>query len=637
MADIRFGAYSKAYYGDVVKAERPRSTGLTLVPINRYSGKPVVDTDVGYYGNKPEDIVEKLYKDGEYARGLINNKLYENGVEVSPEQAQAGHTFNYSDIKGELATLGIRTPVGTGGSQFVRDPAAEKKFVETVRANLKAGLMPFERVASASIQPVADLKALSAASDAELIAFVGGVNKEGVIGSGYGINAVYDVYSSNVATPGGTGYGTGRYGGTGPAPYVRGSRAITESDILALAKISSNPGDPQSGNANKQLISIFENDPSWLRREQARDAMSYWTSGSPDYDRAMAADAEDTTEGTIEGIEGKTPAPARVYTARDGLEFTDQMAFATYQTGLSAEQRALAAEARAAAEAEAKLKEAEFQKQFKNENAIISLTSLFEKYGLPTLVPKLKELVVAGYSDDTIEIQLSQTEEYQQRFRANKERIKKGLAVLDPATYINLEDKYRQVLKSYGLKQFDNDDYVTQFLENNTSVAEVTNRISLAVDRVKFADPMILETLRTYYPNINDTDLVAYMLDPENEEPKLMRQVQTAEVTAAARMQGLTPGKQYAEELVGRGVTKEMAQKGYATIADILPTVEKLSDIYGTTLPGYRQTQAEDEVFTNLASAKRKRIALTEREIAEFGGQSGVGRGSLGKQTGGTY
>ena len=332
-----------------------------------------------------------------------------------------------------------------------------------------------------------------------------------------------------------------------------------------------------------------------------------------------------------------TPAPARVYTARDGLEFTDQMAFATYQTGLSAEQRALAAEARAAAEAEAKLKEAEFKKQFKNENAIISLTSLFEKYGLSTLVPKVKELVVAGYSDDTIEIQLSQTEEYQQRFRANKERIKKGLAVLDPATYINLEDKYRQVLKSYGLKQFDNDDYVTQFLENNTSVAEVTNRISLAVDRVKFADPMILETLRTYYPNINDTDLVAYMLDPENEEPKLMRQVQTAEVTAAARMQGLTPGKQYAEELVGRGVTKEMAQKGYATIADILPTVEKLSDIYGTTLPGYRQTQAEDEVFTNLASAKRKRIALTEREIAEFGGQSGVGRGSLGKQTGGTY
>ena len=330
-------------------------------------------------------------------------------------------------------------------------------------------------------------------------------------------------------------------------------------------------------------------------------------------------------------------APAKVYTARDGLEFTDQMAFATYQTGLSAEQRALAAETRAGADAEVKLKEAEFQKQLKNENALVSLTALFEKYGLSTLVPKLKELVVAGYSDDTVEIQLSQTEEYQQRFRANKERLKKGLSVLDPATYIGLEDKYRQVLKAYGLKQFDNDDYVNQFLENNTSVDEVASRISLAVDRVKFADPMIMETLRTYYPNINDTDLVAYMLDPENEQPKLERQVQAAEVTAAARMQGLTPGKQYAEELVGQGVTKAQAQKGYATIADILPTAEKLSDIYGTTLPGYGQVEAEQEVFNTLASAQRKRRALAEREIAEFGGASGLSRGALGKQTGGQY
>ena len=87
--------------------------------------------------------------------------------------------------------------------------------------------------------------------------------------------------------------------------------------------------------------------------------------------------------------------------------------------------------------------------------------------------------------------------------------------------------------------------------------------------------------------------------------------------------------KASADTLAGQGVTQQQAQTGYATIAGILPTAEKLSEIYGNTTDAYGQTQAEQEVFGNLASAQRARAKLTAKEIANFSGSSGTSKGAF--------
>jgi hypothetical protein len=61
----------------------------------------------------------------------------------------------------------------------------------------------------------------------------------------------------------------------------------------------------------------------------------------------------------------------------------------------------------------------------------------------------------------------------------------------------------------------------------------------------------------------------------------------------------------------------------------ILPTAEKLSSIYGDRMDTYGLLEGEQEVFNSLASAQRKRRKLSEAEIAQFSGSSGVSRGSL--------
>jgi len=264
----------------------------------------------------------------------------------------------------------------------------------------------------------------------------------------------------------------------------------------------------------------------------------------------------------------------------------------------------------------------------RKENALTSLTARFSKYGLESLVPKIRELVINGSTESTIAFELQETPEYKQRFKANTERLKKGLSVLDAGTYIGMEDSYRQALRAYGLKQFDTDDYVSQFIANDISANELSNRIVTAVQRVQNADPAITSQLKEFY-NIGQNDLVAYVLDPNQQFQKIERQVQAAEIGVAARRQGLQAGVNVAEQLAAQGVTQAEAQKGYATIADILPDAKKLSDIYGTTLEGYDLGQAEQEVFNQLASAQRRRQKLTQREIAAFGGSSGTNRTSL--------
>jgi hypothetical protein len=280
--------------------------------------------------------------------------------------------------------------------------------------------------------------------------------------------------------------------------------------------------------------------------------------------------------------------------------------------------------------------EAAAAKAEKTQNAITVLTDRFKRYGLASLVPKIRELAIAGAGESTITLQLQETEEYQQRFSANKDRIKKNLAVLNPGEYIALEDRYRQIIRAYGLKDFDNDNYVNQFISNDVSPEELSNRVVTAVQRVKNADPAITATLRDFY-GIGQNDLVAYVLDPNQTFQKIERQVAAAEIGTAARKQGLEAGVNVAEQLAAQGISQAEAQRGYSTIADILPEATKLSNLYGNTLDKYGQSEAEQDIFNTLASAQRKRRNLIGRETAEFTGTSGLSRTALGKTTGGTY
>jgi len=221
------------------------------------------------------------------------------------------------------------------------------------------------------------------------------------------------------------------------------------------------------------------------------------------------------------------------------------------------------------------------------------------------------------------------------------------LSALSEAEFVSLEDQYQRVMRQYGLpKSFystgttGRQPALEQFISGDVSPAELEDRVQLAVNRVQNAAPEVIKALTTYYggpQGISESNLVAYVLDPQRALPEIQRKVQAAEIGAAAQVAGATVGSMRAEELASRGVTQQQAQQGYQTIAELTPQAGKLANIYGGEQ--YDQIAAEQEVFglSGAASARRKRQRLSGLEQGQFSQQTGMSTGALERNRSGAF
>ena len=235
-------------------------------------------------------------------------------------------------------------------------------------------------------------------------------------------------------------------------------------------------------------------------------------------------------------------------------------------------------------------------------------------------------------------LRLRDTDAYKKRFAANAARIQKGLSALDEATYIELEDQYQNIMRNYGLPasyytrgDMGRQEGFEKFIANDVSAPELEDRIATAQKRVLNANPEVSTALKQFYPDITNSDILAYTLDPEKGLESIKRKITAAEIGGAAIAQGLQTGVSRAEELAGYGVTKEQAQQGFQTVASVVPRAGVLADIYKTG--PYGQTQAEQEVFglAGAEEAAKQRRKLSELERASFSGSAGTAQGALGR------
>jgi hypothetical protein len=318
------------------------------------------------------------------------------------------------------------------------------------------------------------------------------------------------------------------------------------------------------------------------------------------------------------------------YTADDGTVFTDQAAFAAYQTGIR----------------EAKIaKDAIAAENLANRNSAYDLLkNEFAQYGMGDLVESVKEFIMAGVSPSEFTMRLRETQPYKTRFKANEGRIKAGLAAISEAEYIGLEDQYQNIMRNYGLpaSYYTKGDYGVQvgfqkFIENDVSATELEDRIMTAQQRVINSNPEVLASLKSFYPDITNGDILAYTLDPKNALDNIKRKVTAAEIGGAATQAGLTTGMTRAEELGAAGITKAQAQQGFETVAGGAPRGGQLASMYGEN--PYTQTTAEQEVFglAGKTEAAKQRNKITGLEKATFSGQSGATSSALVRDRAGAY
>jgi hypothetical protein len=243
-------------------------------------------------------------------------------------------------------------------------------------------------------------------------------------------------------------------------------------------------------------------------------------------------------------------------------------------------------------------------------------------------------------------VDLRQQGFYLQRFAGNTQRSAAKLNVLSEAEYLALENQYSTLMESYGQKGLATKAQFANLIGNDISSTELNNRLDLAVNQVKNADPTVMATLKAYYPGVSTNDIVGYFLSPNEALVNLQQKVNVADIGAAATQQGFNINQARAQYLQGMGVNYTQAQTGYGKIAEVLPTGQKLSDIYGKqTGINYNQTEAEKQYLLNNGAAVLEQQKLTGMETAQFSGRSGIVgasaqagySGSLGKSLQGKF
>jgi hypothetical protein len=269
------------------------------------------------------------------------------------------------------------------------------------------------------------------------------------------------------------------------------------------------------------------------------------------------------------------------------------------------------------------------------------LRAVLRRYGLDGLFNDLNAAVIADSTlvknADALFGAVRQNPIYQQRFKGNAERVKKGLVELSEAEYVNQEQSYATVLKNLGMPRgfYDSQDNFANFIANDISPVELGNRVQQGYNAVTQASPEVLTQLKMMVPDLTDSDLAAYFLDPQKSGIEIEQRARAASIAAAAKTQGgMQLTAEQATGLAKEGVTTQEAQQAFGQIGQQSQLFRPLQG---------EQTLTQEDIlagtFTN-EQAAAQRIAKRRRgrqATFEAGGslaaaqQSNIGLSTVGQ------
>jgi hypothetical protein len=273
-------------------------------------------------------------------------------------------------------------------------------------------------------------------------------------------------------------------------------------------------------------------------------------------------------------------------------------------------------------------------KQTQQTNWIEAGKQLLAQYDVAALGNAYVNLITTkGLDQSTAMLELQSTPEWKQRFSANESRLKQGLPILDPATYLATESAYKDVLLQAGVSNSVVNDttYLGTLIAKDVSPVEVQQRVDAAKFAVANEDPYIKQQLQQEF-GLTTGDMILHILDPEKASTVVAQKVTAAKLGAEFARQGVGIGMGTAEQYAAQGITQQQAQQAAINMAmNVVPTQELATryGAFGPTTSVGSAIAAETLGTSGAAQAMQQLNALKTQEISEFSGSSGVQKGSL--------
>jgi hypothetical protein len=287
-------------------------------------------------------------------------------------------------------------------------------------------------------------------------------------------------------------------------------------------------------------------------------------------------------------------------------------------------------------------------------SAFALLEKEFTDNGLTTLVPEIKRFMTEGYGAEEASLLLPTTEAYKTRFAGNEGRKTLGLPTYTPGQYLAAEQTYRDLFNQYNLGELANQNTYTALIGGAVSIDEAKARVDNVFSKIDNAPNELKAQLNNYLGSYGVGDAtkqrsqiaLALMQGPEG-----INQLETNLRKAYIRTGAATSKVDVAEENISQlekqlttsGYSTEqignIAKEAYSTLAETLPTTQKLAEITKQDVTGL-QEELTQEAFGKTTGAlmpSQRRKKLQEQEQARFTGQSGVSQVSLGRSQAGSF
>ena len=195
--------------------------------------------------------------------------------------------------------------------------------------------------------------------------------------------------------------------------------------------------------------------------------------------------------------------------------------------------------------------------------------------------------------------------------------------------YIQTERSYASVLRSRtAFADLATDANIKRFISGKTSVDEVQERINNAYYAVTTADQALKDQIKREFPSLTDDDLARSLVTGTTDSVQQKIKFGSAAIKVEAAAAGIASSLN-TEDLARRGVTREKAMTGFQQVARERSGIQQASRMFGGEGPTQAELEAE-ALGTSGESASAKRLRSQAR--AQFGGQSGITTGSLGRK-----
>lgn len=283
-------------------------------------------------------------------------------------------------------------------------------------------------------------------------------------------------------------------------------------------------------------------------------------------------------------------------------------------------------------------------------SAFALLEKEFQDLSLTTLIPEIKRFMQEGLGPEQASLAITNTEAYKKRFAGNEGRKTLGLPTYTPGQYIQAEQTYRDLFSQYNLNELATQNTFDALIGGAVSIDEAKSRIDNVFTKIDNAPTELKNQLNNYLSDYGVGDptkqrsqiALALMQGPEGVN-QLETKLRKAYIRTGAEVSKINVAEeniaQLEKQLTTSGLSTQqignVAKEAYATLAETLPTAEKLSQISKEDTTGL-QEELTQEAFgktTGILMPSQRRKKLEQQEQARFAGQAGTSQVSLAQRT----